>query len=42
MAGGALAGGALGGRLAGRIRPIVLRRVVVSIGVIVAILYFVR
>lgn len=42
MAGGALAGGALGGRLAGRIRPATLRRVVVVIGVIVSIIYFVR
>jgi uncharacterized membrane protein YfcA len=42
MAVGALAGGVLGGRLAGHIRPIVLRRIVVSVGVIVAIIYFVR
>jgi uncharacterized membrane protein YfcA len=42
MMGFALAGGALGGRLAGRIKPIVLRWLVVSIGVAVAILYFVR
>lgn len=38
----ALAGGALGGRLAGRIKPSVLRWVVVSIGVVVAVIYFVR
>jgi uncharacterized membrane protein YfcA len=42
MAVGALAGGALGGRLAGRIQPLVLRRIVVTVGVLVAILYFVR
>jgi uncharacterized protein len=42
MAVGALAGGALGGRLAGRIQPGTLRRVVVTIGVIVSIIYFVR
>ncbi len=39
MAGGALVGGVLGGRLAGRIQPTTLRRVVVVIGVVVAILY---
>ena len=42
MAVGALIGGALGGRLAGRVRPETLRRVVVVIGVAVAIIYFVR
>jgi uncharacterized membrane protein YfcA len=42
MAVGALIGGALGGRLAGRIQPGTLRRVVVAIGVVVAILYLVR
>jgi uncharacterized membrane protein YfcA len=42
MAVGALVGGALGGRLAGRIQPVTLRRVVVVIGVTVAIIYFVR
>jgi hypothetical protein len=42
MAGGALAGGALGGKLAGRIRPASLRRIVVVIGVAVAILYWLR
>jgi uncharacterized membrane protein YfcA len=39
---GALAGGALGGRLAGRIQPQLLRRIVVVVGVIVALIYFVR
>ncbi|HQF71914.1 MAG TPA: sulfite exporter TauE/SafE family protein [Promineifilum sp.] len=42
MAVGALIGGALGGRLAGRIQPASLRRIVVVIGVVVSILYFVR
>lgn len=41
MAVGALLGGALGGRLAGRIKPGTLRRVVVVIGVSVAIIYLV-
>lgn len=38
----ALAGGLLGGRLAGKIKPATLRWLVVSIGVIVAVIYFVR
>jgi uncharacterized membrane protein YfcA len=42
MAVGALAGGALGGRLASRIKPTTLRWVVVTIGIVVAILYLVR
>lgn len=42
MAVGALAGGALGGRFAGRIKPATLRMVVVAIGVIVALIYFIR
>ncbi len=42
MAVGALAGGSVGGRLAGTIRPTTLRRVVVAIGVAVAIGYWVR
>ena len=42
MAGGALLGGALGGRLAGRVKPSSLRWIVVSIGVIVSVVYFVR
>jgi uncharacterized membrane protein YfcA len=42
MAVGALIGGLLGGRLAGYIKPATLRWTVVIIGVIIAILYFVR
>lgn len=42
MAVGALLGGAIGGRLAGRIKPASLRQVVVTIGVIIAIIYLVR
>jgi len=42
MAMGALVGGALGGRLAGRIQPSLLRRIVVVIGVTVAVIYLVR
>jgi uncharacterized protein len=42
MAVGALAGGVLGGRVASRIEPIVLRWIVIAVGVIVAIIYFVR
>jgi len=42
MAVGALVGGALGGRLAGRIQPATLRKVVVAIGVVVALIYWIR
>lgn len=42
MAVGALAGGVLGGRLAGRVQPSVLRWIVVTIGVVVAVVYWVR
>lgn len=42
MAIGALAGGWLGGKLAGKIKPSTLRWTVVAIGVIVSIIYFVR
>jgi uncharacterized membrane protein YfcA len=42
MAAGALAGGALGGRLAGRIQPATLRWTVVTLGVAVSMVYFVR
>jgi len=42
MAAGAIIGGMLGGKLAGRIKPSSLRWVVVTIGVIVAVTYLVR
>ncbi len=42
MAVGALVGGVLGGRLAGRIEPGLLRRIVVIVGVVVAVIYLVR
>jgi uncharacterized membrane protein YfcA len=42
MAVGALIGGVLGGRLAGRIQPATLRWTVVTIGVTISIIYFVR
>jgi len=42
MAVGALGGGALGGRLAGRLPPTALRRTVVGLGLIVAAVYFAR
>ena len=42
MATGALIGGVLGGRLAGRIKPSTLRWTVVTIGILIAIIYFVR
>lgn len=42
MAAGALAGGAIGGRLASAINPRLLRRVVVLVGVVISIVYFVR
>lgn len=42
MAIGALAGGVLGGRLAGRIQPSTLRWTVVLIGLLIAVVYFVR
>ena len=42
MAGCSLAGGAVGGRLAGIINPTVLRWVVVAIGFIVAVIYFLK
>ena len=38
----ALAGGAIGGRLAGRIRAVTLRWIVVTIGVTVALIYLLR
>ena len=42
MAAGALIGGTLGGRLAGHIKPDTLRWIVVSIGIVLAIIYFTR
>jgi uncharacterized membrane protein YfcA len=42
MAMGALIGGTLGGRLAGRIKPDTLRWTVVTIGVFLAFVYFIR
>ncbi len=42
MAGGALLGGVLGGRLAGRVKPSTLRWMVVTIGVVVAVIYLAR
>ena len=42
MAVGALIGGTLGGKLAGKIKPSTLRWTVVTIGVIISIVYFVR
>jgi uncharacterized protein len=42
MMGMALLGGALGGRLAGRLKPEVLRWLVVAIGLVVAGIYFLR
>ena len=39
---GALLGGTLGGRLAGRVKPSTLRWTVVTIGVIISIIYFVK
>ncbi len=42
MAVGALAGGVLGGRVAGRIKPIILRWIVIGVGLMVALVYFMR
>ncbi len=39
MALGALIGGIIGGRLAGTIQPLVLRRIVVTAGVVIALIY---
>jgi uncharacterized protein len=38
----ALAGGMIGGKLAGRVKPATLRWLVVGIGVIISIIYFIR
>ena len=42
MAAGAILGGMLGGKIAGQIKPTTLRWVVVTIGVVVAVIYLVR
>jgi hypothetical protein len=42
MAIGALAGGAIGGSVAGRVRPSMLRWIVVVLGVAISIVYFVQ
>ena len=42
MAVGALAGGMLGGRVVTRIQPIVLRWIVIGVGLVVAVIYFLR
>jgi len=42
MAVGALTGGSIGGRLAGRIRPSTLRAIVVVLGYVVAVVYLVK
>ncbi len=42
MAIGSIVGGVLGGRLAGFISPILLRRIVVTAGVVISIIYFVH
>ena len=42
MAIGALAGGALGGRLAGKIKPNTLRKIVMTVGLVVSLIYFVK
>lgn len=39
---GALLGGSLGGRLAGKVKPATLRTIVVTVGVIISILYFLK
>jgi len=42
MAAGALLGGSMGGRLAGRVKPVTLRWIVVMIGYVVGVIYLVR
>ncbi|HRF50637.1 MAG TPA: sulfite exporter TauE/SafE family protein [Anaerolineales bacterium] len=42
MAIGALVGGALGGKLAGKVKPQTLRLIVIAIGVVVAVIYFIN
>jgi len=42
MAAGALAGGVLGGRMAGRVKPVTLRWIVIAIGLVVSLIYLFR
>lgn len=42
MAVGALVGGSLGGRLASRLNPVILKRIVITVGLIVTVIYLVR
>jgi uncharacterized protein len=42
MMAGALLGGAMGGRVATKVKPAVLRWIVVTIGFVVGIVYFIR
>jgi uncharacterized protein len=42
MMAGSLVGGLLGGRVAGRVNPSVLRWIVVVVGVVMAVIYFVK
>jgi uncharacterized protein len=42
MSVGALAGGALGGRMAGTVKPTILRWIVVCVGLVVSLIYFFR
>jgi hypothetical protein len=42
MAVGALIGGVIGGRMAGRVGDILLQRIVVSVGLLVALVFFIR
>lgn len=42
MALGAILGGLVGGRLAGKVSPVILRWIVVSIGISIAIIYFIN
>ena len=42
MSVGALAGGSLGGRLASRLNPVVLKRIVITVGLLVTAIYLIR
>jgi uncharacterized membrane protein YfcA len=42
MAVGALAGGSIGGRFVGRMSDVMLRRIVVTVGLLVSLVFFVR